>query len=40
VNVALWIVQVLLGAFSLAAGWNHGLRPLSATIQTSPRAMQ
>ena len=37
-NVALWIVQVLLSAFSLAAGWNHGLRPLSDTIQTSPWA--
>ena len=37
-NVALWIVQVLLSAFSLAAGWNHGLRPLSETIQTSPWA--
>jgi len=38
VNIALWIVQVLLSAFSLAAGWNHGLRPLSETIQTSPWA--
>jgi putative oxidoreductase len=38
VNVALWIVQVLLSAFSLAAGWNHGLRPLSDTIQSSPWA--
>lgn len=37
-NIALWIVQVLLSAFSLAAGWNHGLRPLSETIQTSPWA--
>ena len=37
-NVALWIVQLLLSAFSLAAGWNHGLRPLSDTIQSSPWA--
>lgn len=37
-NIALWIVQVLLSAFSLASGWNHGLRPLSETIQTSPWA--
>jgi hypothetical protein len=38
VNVALWVVQVLLILFSLAAGWNHGLRPLSDTIQASPWA--
>jgi hypothetical protein len=38
VNVALSIVQVLLSLFSLAAGWNHGLRPLSDTIQSSPWA--
>jgi putative oxidoreductase len=38
VNVALWVVQVLLSLFSLAAGWNHGLRPLSDTIQSSPWA--
>ena len=37
-NVALWIVQLLLSAFSLAEGWNHGLRPLSDTIQSSPWA--
>ncbi len=37
-NVALSIVQVLLSLFSLAAGWNHGLRPLSDTIQSSPWA--
>lgn len=37
-NVALWVVQVLLGLFSLAAGWNHGLRPLADTIQSSPWA--
>jgi putative oxidoreductase len=38
VNVALWIVQVLLALFSLAAGWNHGLRPLHDSIQSSPWA--
>jgi putative oxidoreductase len=38
VNVALWVVQVLLSLFSLAAGWNHGVRPLSDTIQSSPWA--
>jgi putative oxidoreductase len=38
VNVALWVVQVLLSLFSLAAGWNHGLRPLNYTIQSSPWA--
>lgn len=37
-NVALWVVQVLLSLFSLAAGWNHGLRPLSDTIVSSPWA--
>ena len=37
-NVALWIVQLLLSAFSLAAGLNHGLRPLSDTIHSSPWA--
>jgi hypothetical protein len=34
-NVTLWIVQGLLSLFSLAAGWNHGLRPLSETVQTA-----
>jgi uncharacterized membrane protein YphA (DoxX/SURF4 family) len=38
VNLALWVVQVLLSLFSLAAGWNHSLRPLSDTIQSSPWA--
>ena len=33
-----WIVQVLLSAFSRASGWNQGLRPLSDTIQSSPWA--
>ena len=37
-NVALWIVQVLLALFSVAAGSNHGLRPLHDTIQSSPWA--
>ena len=35
-NVALWTVQVLLSLFSLAAGWNHGLRPLADTVRSSP----
>ena len=38
-NVALWVVQVLLSLFSLAAGWNHALRPVSDTIQSSPWAV-
>jgi putative oxidoreductase len=38
VNVALWVVQVLVSLFSLAAGWNHGMRPLSNTIQSLPWA--
>jgi hypothetical protein len=38
VNTGLWIVQLLLSAFSLAAGWNHGLRPMSETIRSSPWA--
>jgi putative oxidoreductase len=37
-NGALWILQVLLALFSLAAGWNHALRPLNDTIQSSPWA--
>jgi uncharacterized membrane protein len=32
----LWAVQVLLALFSLAAGVNHGIRPLSEAVQTSP----
>ena len=35
-KVALWVVQVLLALFSLAAGINHGIRPLSDAVQTSP----
>jgi putative oxidoreductase len=38
VNIALWVVQVILSLFSLAAGWNHGVRPLSDMIQSSPWA--
>jgi putative oxidoreductase len=38
VNIILWVVQVLLSLFSLAAGWNHGLRPLDEMIQSSPWA--
>ena len=37
-NGALWIVQVLLALFSLAEGWNLGLRPLNDTIESSPWA--
>ncbi len=37
-NAALWVIQVLLAAFSLAAGWNHGLRPIAETMQSSPWA--
>jgi uncharacterized membrane protein len=35
-RAALWVVQVLLALFSLAAGLNHGIRPLSEAIRTSP----
>ena len=35
-NIVLWVVQVLLALFSLAAGFNHGFRPLSSAVQTSP----
>jgi putative oxidoreductase len=35
-NIALWVVQVLLALFALAAGVNHGIRPLSDAVQTSP----
>ena len=35
-KIALWAVQVLLALFSLAAGVNHGIRPLSEAVQTSP----
>jgi putative oxidoreductase len=35
-KIVLWAVQVLLALFSLAAGVNHGIRPLSEAVQTSP----
>lgn len=35
-RAALWVVQLLLALFSLAAGFNHGIRPLSEAVQTSP----
>jgi len=38
VNSVLWVVQILLSLFSLAAGWNHGLRPLAEMTQSSPWA--
>jgi putative oxidoreductase len=37
-NAALWVVQGLLGVFSLAAGWNHGLRQIAEMTQSSPWA--
>jgi uncharacterized membrane protein YphA (DoxX/SURF4 family) len=35
-HVTLWIVQVLLAAFFLMAGINHGLRPIAEAAQSSP----
>ena len=35
-HAILWIIQLLLAAFSLAAGINHGLRPLDRAAQTAP----
>lgn len=35
-HVTLWIVQVLLAAFFLMAGVNHGLRPITEAAQSSP----
>ena len=35
-KTAIWVVQCLLAAFAVAAGINHGLRPLADAVQTSP----
>ena len=35
-HVALWIAQVLLAAFFLMAGVNHGLKPIAEAAQSSP----
>ena len=35
-HVTLWIAQVLLAAFFLLAGINHGLRPLAVVAQSAP----
>ncbi len=35
-KIAIWVVQCLLAAFAMAAGINHGLRPLADAVQTSP----
>jgi hypothetical protein len=35
-HVTLWIVQLLLAAFFLLAGVNHGLRPIAEAAQSSP----
>jgi hypothetical protein len=35
-HVALWIVQVLLAAFFLMAGVNHGLKPIAEAARSSP----
>ncbi len=35
-HVTLWILQVLLAAFFLLAGINHGLRPIAEVAQSSP----
>jgi hypothetical protein len=36
INVALWIVQVLLALFFLFAGFNHGLRPIDEAAKMAP----
>ena len=36
-HVTLWIVQLLLAAFFLLAGVNHGLKPIAEPAQSSPR---
>ena len=35
-HVSLWVVQLLLAAFFLLAGVNHGLRPIAEAAQSSP----
>jgi hypothetical protein len=35
-HVTLWIAQVLLFAFFLMAGFNHGLRPIAEAAKGSP----
>ena len=35
-HVTLWIAQVLLAAFFLLAGINHGLRPIAVVAQGAP----
>ena len=35
-HVTLWVVQVLLAAFFLLAGINHGLKPIAEAAQSSP----
>jgi hypothetical protein len=35
-HVTLWVVQVLLAAFFLMAGVNHGLKPIAEAAQSSP----
>ena len=35
-HVTLWVVQLLLAAFFLLAGVNHGLKPIAEAAQSSP----
>ena len=35
-HVTLWIVQLLLAAFFLMAGVNHGFKPIAEAAQSSP----
>ena len=35
-HVTLWVVQVLLFAFFMVAGVNHGLKPIAEAAQSSP----
>ena len=34
-NIVLWVLQVLLSLFTLAAGYNHGIRPLDEAVLTA-----
>lgn len=35
-HITLWVLQVLLAAFFLMAGINHGLKPIAEAAQSSP----
>ncbi len=35
-NTALWIAQILLALFFLAAGYTHGLLPIEQSVKSAP----